>query len=78
MLERSRTLKRGPDQHQEILRAAIQQLSNEDLKLLGDLVVDERWRGELTEQESAAVHALTSLFEQEAQRAGYHAGVTGK
>ena len=70
-LERSRSLQPGPDQNQEILSRAIQRLSTEDLRLVRDVIAQGRWQGELTEQESAAAKAFTSLFEQEAQRAGY-------
>jgi hypothetical protein len=70
-LERSRPLQRYPDQHQEILTRTIQQLSTEDLRLVRDLIAQGRWEGELTEEESAAARLFTSLFEQEAQRAGY-------
>ena len=70
-LERSRSLQRSPDNNQEILTRAIQQLSTDDLRLLRDLIAQGRWERALTEQESVAARLFTSLFEQEAQRAGY-------
>ena len=70
-LEKSRSLQRGPDQYQQILRRAIHQLSDKDLQLLRDLAARGKSQRELTEQESAAAHAFNALFEQEAQHAGY-------